>query len=113
MFVPAKTLWDSSWDKEVTCYQSLTRFVPEFRKKRSDHIFHSQFSVFSSLGGGSAADKPQSFLTELRIYFGTGSQGGGRDGLTLGYDLASPTGTKRRRRFTTRRSFVVTRGLPR
>ena len=34
-------------------YQPLTRFAPEFReKKRAKHIFHSQFSVFSSPGGG-------------------------------------------------------------
>ena len=40
------------------CYQWLTRSVPEFRKKRSNHIFHSQFSVLSSLGGGSPPTWP-------------------------------------------------------
>ena len=38
------------------CYQPLTRSVPEFRKKISGHIFHSQFSVFSSLWRRLAAD---------------------------------------------------------
>ena len=33
-----------------------------FAKKTSTHIFHSQFSFFSSRGGGSAADKTSMFV---------------------------------------------------
>ena len=95
-FVPADTLVGQLLGQISRVVSIAYAICPRISQKNiSNRLFHSQFSVFSSLWRRLVADKnPVACSARSEIVLPTVTQGGGRDGLTLGYILTSPTGTK-------------------